>query len=179
LLKPHPRAQFSSLDGLTSGLVATCGFDPFGLHSKLDATRHARYVAQEQRDSTQNRISELRSQEQMLENHLNESRELGVELQRLGGTANTAQSHSIDLQSRFSPVKDGASKLVLSLEKVVGGMGVIGSLVDSTEKEFGELLLQLCRDTLADIQKVNDELVERYGVTVPGIQEVRDELENI
>ncbi|KAF8803264.1 hypothetical protein BYT27DRAFT_7195860 [Phlegmacium glaucopus] len=132
---------------LTFGLATlfAWGFpDPFNLEDDLADARRARDEVENQRNSTLNRISNLRSEEQRLQELLSQGRQLEGQLPQLSDTAVATQSRCVTLQSRFSTLKDTASRLASQVKRVVGDMSIVKQAV--TKEEFAVLLLNLCSD---------------------------------
>ena len=143
--------------------------DPFNIKDDLAAARRVRDEAQDQRNDTLHRISNLRSDEQRLQQCLGQAQQLRGELPQLSNTAAGTQSRCVTLQSKFSTLKDAASRLASQVKRVVGDMSVVKQAV--TKEEFAMLLLTLCSDaTLIDSDKLR---------LVDEIKAVKDELEGI
>ncbi|KAF8174203.1 hypothetical protein K438DRAFT_1610054 [Mycena galopus ATCC 62051] len=152
--------------------------DPFGFEDDVAAARRARNEAQNQWNITLHRISNLRGEEQRLQQWLSQSRQLEGELPQLSNKAAATQSRCVTLQSRFSTLKDLASRLASQVKRVVGDMSVVKQAV--TKQEFAGLLLLLCRDaTLIDsdlrlvdqIKAVKGELVGYEASFLGGIED--------
>jgi hypothetical protein len=157
--------------------------DPFNLQSDLEYAFRARHDAQNQRNRMLDEISNLRNEEQRLQQHLKEGQQLAAELSLLSDTAVSTESRCITIQSGFGTLKGAASRLVSQVKGVVGDIDVVERMA-YTKKEFALLLLGLCGDALVDlrlvkgVQKVKDELVEGYGSSMPNeIEEAWNELE--
>jgi hypothetical protein len=80
--------------------------------------------------------------------------------------ASAIQSRCITLQSKFSTLKDTASRLVSQVNRVVGDMSIVKQAV--TKEEFAALLLNLCNGATT--------LINSDSRLVDKIEAVRGEL---
>jgi chromosome segregation ATPase len=138
--------QFHFLTFGVATLIAGGLPDPFHLEADLANARRALDEVQNQRNSTLERISKLRDEEQRLKQLLIQGQQLEGELPQLSNTAAATQSRCVTLQSRFSTLKDTASRLASQVKRVVGDMSVVRQAV--TKEEFAVLLLNLCSDAM-------------------------------
>jgi hypothetical protein len=156
--------------------------DPFGIEDDLAIARNARNEAQNQRNGTLDRISNLRDEDRRLQQRLSQVRQLEGDLPGLSNTASAVQSRCVALQSKFSTLKDTASRLVSHVNRVVGDTSVVKQAV--TKEEFAVLLLNLCNGatTLVDsdlrlvdkIKAVRGELVGYEVRLLGGIEDEWD-----
>lgn len=140
--------------------------DPFDIEADLATARRARDEAQNQRNNTLCRISNLRDEGQRLRQRLSQGRQLESELPGLSNMASAIQSRCITLQSKFSTLKDTASRLVSQVNRVVGDMSIVKQAV--TKEEFAALLLNLCNGATT--------LINSDSRLVDKIEAVRGEL---
>ncbi|KAM0228289.1 hypothetical protein ACHAPO_010833 [Fusarium lateritium] len=169
---------------LTSGIgdLINGPSDPFGVNDRLEeAQRELNEITRHLSDAHA-KLNNLQTERNQLDSRIRAMQQTEQLVPQLIWAAEAAEFRCIALQRRFTPIKDGASRLLVRAREIQEGSKV-SQAIKYSKKDLTERLLRICSEALMDqaledeARLVRDEVVNEYGGPLPSaVEEVAAEV---